>query len=160
MNLYELSNRFQQLLDQDELSEADCKELDSIYAEATDKCIARAKYIRNKEAELLAVTAARKEMQEREKKLAEKIKCQHNWLLDRMVDLKINNIDTPEFPIRVKVNPVSVCEFDRGLIPEKFWKIEIMETRNLDKLAIKAAIQAGETVPGADLVQKLRIDFK
>jgi hypothetical protein len=160
MNLYELSTRFQQLLDQDELSEADCAELDSIYTDATEKCISRAKYIRNKKAELVAVEAARKEMQEREKKLAEKIECQENWLLDRMVDLKLTNIDTPEFPIKVKENPVSVNDYDKTVIPERFWVVKVSETKSIDKNAIKSAIQSGEEVPGASLLHKLRIAFK
>jgi hypothetical protein len=160
MNLYELSNRFQQLLDQDELSEEDCKELDQIFADGEEQCISYAKYIRNKQAELAAVEAARKEMQEREKKLTAKIERQENWLLMRMKELKFSKIMTPQFPIIIRTNPVSVCLLDGAVIPEKFWVTKVTETKTLDKAAVKAAIQAGETVPGADLAQKLRIDFK
>lgn len=160
MNLYELSNRFQQLLDQDELTEEDCKELDSIYADAEEQCVSRAKYLRNKQAELDAVVNARKEMQDREKTLAAKIERQESWLLARMVELKFNKITTPLFPISIRTNPVSVNDYDKAAIPEKFWTTKVTETKSIDKAAIKAAIQSGEEVPGADLVQKLRIEFK
>ena len=41
--------------------------------------------------------------------------------------------------------------FDEAALPEKFWKEKV--ERSVDKAAIKAAIKAGEEVPGAELVE-------
>lgn len=161
MSLYELSSRFQQLLDLDELTAEDCQELEALHADIEDACIARATYIRNKQAELAAVTAARKEMQEREAALQAKIDRQEQWLAERMRSCGIERITkSPLFPIRVRQNPVSVEDYDKAAIPDAYWRTKVTETKSIDKTAIKAAIESGNEVPGAKLVSKLRVEFK
>lgn len=160
MNLYQLSARMQQLFDQDELSELECLEFDTLCADAEQACVYRAKFIRNLQAEAAAVEAARKQMQEREKALTAKIEREENRLIARMWELKFSKLTTPDFVTSIKTNPPSVNDFDKALIPEKFWVTKVTETKSIDKTAIKAAIQSGEEVPGANLAQKLRLEFK
>lgn len=160
MNLYEISARFQQLLDQDELTAEECRELDQLFTDGEEQCISYARYIRNKQAELAAVEAARKEMQDREKYLAAKIERQQEFLISRMRELNISKLSTPEFPITIRNNPVSVNDYAKDAIPERFWIVKMTELRSIDKAALKAALKLGEEVPGAELVQKQRIDFK
>jgi len=51
MNLYEISARFQQLVNKDEFAIDDLKNLDELQLSAEDKAIDYAKYIRNLESE-------------------------------------------------------------------------------------------------------------
>lgn len=160
MNLYQLSNRMQQLFDQDELTEEECAEFDTLCVDAEQACIYRAKYIRNLQFEGAAVEAARKEMQQREKALAAKIEREENRLIARMWELKFSKLNTPEFVTSIKTNPPCINDYDKSIIPEKFWVTKVIETKTIDKVAIKEAIQSGEEVPGAYLVRKLRLEFK
>lgn len=161
MNLYELSSRFQHLLELDDLDQAACEELQSLHETIEDEFISYGKYIRNRQAELDAVTAARKEMQEREKSLTAKIERNEQRLAERMKACSIERVTkSPLFPLRVKQNPVSVDDFDKTAIPENYWRTKVTETKAVDKDAVKKAIEAGNDVPGCRLVSKLRIEFK
>ncbi len=162
MSLYHLSSRYQQLLDLEEYTDEEMQELQALHSDIEDQCIERGKHLRNLEAELSAVTDARKQMQEREKQLAERMERNELRLADIM---RSNNIDritkSPLFPLRVKQNPVSVDVVQLETIPENYWKESIPKpVKSIDKTAIKLAIESGTEVPGARLVQKLRVEFK
>ncbi|MBD2429507.1 siphovirus Gp157 family protein [Phormidium sp. FACHB-1136] len=62
------------------------------------------------------------------------------------------------YRIRVKRNPPSCVVLDESMIPEQY--IKVKTTYAPDKTAIKGAIQGGETVPGADLVRKLKVLYE
>lgn len=161
MNLYELSTRYQQLFDQDELTYEECVELESLHGNIEDECISYGKYIRNKTAELESVTEARKEMQAREKALEATIERNKVRLANRMNDCNIKKITkSPLFPLRVQNNPVKVDAHELGLIPENFWVTKVTETKSVNKDEVKRAIERGEEVPGARLISTLRIEFK
>ena len=63
------------------------------------------------------------------------------------------------FRIRLRQNPEAV-ELDGSLpaMPEEFWRTRT--TREPDKPAILAALKAGQDVPGARLVRRLRLEIK
>ena len=160
-NLYQLSSRYQQLLDKNEYTPEELAELDALHESVEDGCISHAKYIRNLEAEKASVEEARKEMQMREKALAERITAQKSRLLDRMKSCNLDKITkSPLFPIIIKKNAPSVEILDAGASPSDFLREKVITSFEPDKLSIKAAIQDGETVPGCRLVTNLRIDFK
>jgi len=161
MNLYELSTRFQQLLDQEELSDEDRKELDQIYGDAEDACIERGKYIRNRAAELEAVVQERKRMQDRERALIKKIEREEVWLAQHMRDCGLRKITkSPLFSLTVVQNRPSVDDFDKEAIPAEFWREKTTVMRAVDKDAVKQAIDSGVDVPGCRLITKSRVDFK
>jgi len=62
------------------------------------------------------------------------------------------------YRIRVKHNPPSCVVLDEAMIPEPYLKAKTTYTP--DKSAIKAAIQGGEVVPGADLVRKRKVVYE
>jgi len=161
VNLYELSTRYEQLFDQDELSSEECQELESLHESIEDECISRGKYIRNLEAEAAAIDACIKEMKERATALNDKSEKQRAKLAERMRACNIERITkSPLFPLRVKENPVSVDDYDKTSIPEQFWRTKETVVKSVDKDAVKRAIESGEEVPGARLLRKLAIVFK
>lgn len=62
------------------------------------------------------------------------------------------------YRIRVKRNPPSCVVFDEARLPESY--ITVKTTYTPDKSAIKAAIQGGEAVPGAELVRKRKVVYE
>lgn len=161
MNLYEMSARYQQLLDQDEYTEAEMLELETLFSDIEDECIERSKYIRNLEAQQQAIEDAASEMLERARKLHEKEVRQRDALIERMKSCGIKNIDkSPLFTINVRENPVKVDDFDKALIPEDYWRTKVTETKSIDKDLIKRCIQQGREVPGARLIRTMTVNFK
>lgn len=162
MNLYELSTRFQQLMDQDELTAEDCAELDSLYDNTEDACIEKAKYIRNIEAEAEAINKVMFEMGQRELSLLNKATAQREKLVAEMKKCNINKITkSPLFAITIPKARSSVSITDDKLLPPSYWKTsEPKVTVTVDKVAIKAALEAGEHVPGATLEFKSKVNFK
>lgn len=161
MNLYELSARFEQLMDQDEYSEVDSIELEKLHENIEDACISRAKYIRNKEAELAAVVEARKQMQEREKALTKKIENNELHLANIMTACNLPRITKcPEFPIRITKNRTSVDAYSESEIPELYWRVQEKVIRSVDKDFIRKALEEGREIPGCRLVTKTRVEYK
>lgn len=74
----------------------------------------------------------------------------------------IEKIDCPLFKLTIKKNPPAVEVIDSLSIPKKYMKTPEPKPPIAapDKAAIKAALQAGEDVPGAKLTQATRLDIK
>ena len=160
MNLYELQARFQQLMDKEELTDEECQELESLHTDIQEKCINRAKYIRNLEAELSAVSGAKAEMADRESRLKDKIAKRKEELGLLMETNHLPRITTPEFPIVFKRNPDSVVIDNEKVIPDNVMAVKITEKITPDKNKIKALLQSGTEVPGCHLTNTIKISFK
>ena len=160
-NLYELSARYQQLLDQDELSEHEAKEFGDLHDSIEDECISHAKYIKNLEAELAGVSQARKEMQDREQSLSKRIERSKHLLADRMQSCNLAKITkSPLFQIKIVRNNPSVNVFDQDIIPSAYWRTKETVTQTIDKVAIKESLAKGQVIPGCELKTNHRIEIK
>lgn len=85
-----------------------------------------------------------------------------DYLLVNMERSGIQKIACPLFSLSVRQNPPSVEIDDSAALPTAYWRTpEVKPTvAVIDKLAIKADLQAGKEVPGARLVQHTRLDVK
>ena len=90
-------------------------------------------------------------------KLAEKLR---KYLLDNLQRCEINRIESPEFSISVKWNPGNVVIDDERQIPIEYMRQPDPPPASPDKAAIKAALKAGQEVPGARIVKTQRLDVK
>jgi hypothetical protein len=63
----------------------------------------------------------------------------------------INEVKSSLFTIKLGKNPAKVSITDQALVPDKFVRTTL--TIAPDKNAIKDALQAGEEVPGCELVR-------
>ena len=161
MNVYRMSARLQQLLDQDEYSIEECAELESLLGGIEDNCIERGKYIRNLEAEADAVDKAIADMQVRSTDLWANADKQRHKLAVLMQSSKIKSITkSPLFPLRFKENPISVDDYDRQSIPEDCWRNVVSESKKSDKEYVRKQIDSGVNIPGARLIRKLKVEFK
>lgn len=64
----------------------------------------------------------------------------------------------PRHTIKIRINPPSVHVEDPALVPDEYWKVK--ETRSLDKMALKAAIQGGSIVDSCSIIQTKRLEIK
>lgn len=82
------------------------------------------------------------------------------YLRKQMEVAGIERIECPLFRLTLKKNPPAVEVFDDRQVPAHFWvtpEPKPPEPR-IDKTAIKGAIKAGIEVPGAKLVQAVRLE--
>lgn len=83
------------------------------------------------------------------------------YLLDNMQRMQIERIDCPMFSISIRKNPPSVDIYDPLSLPAQYMVLPEPKPPIAapDKKAIAAAIKAGAEIPGAKLVQGLRLSI-
>jgi hypothetical protein len=84
------------------------------------------------------------------------------YLQSNMERAGIDKIECPMFSISIKKNPPAVEIIDTLSLPAAFWRTPEPKppVAAPDKGAIKAALQRGEEVTGARLVQNTRLDIR
>lgn len=166
MKLYELSNEYEQLLeealapnDSGELDSKALEELDALKDEIGVKAVAISSYISNLRAEIQGVSEARRSMQERERRLNNRIESLEKYLLENMERCGITEISSsPFFAIKIKKCPPSVEIIDPLLLPLAYISEKLTTSPNKTKIATD--IKSGKMVPGATLIQKNKVEIK
>ena len=84
------------------------------------------------------------------------------YLLDNMQRTGISKLTCPLFSISIQNNPPATDVYDPLSLPPEFWRTPEPKppVATPDKNAIKAHLQAGLEVPGAKLVQSVRLVVK
>ncbi|WP_341918613.1 siphovirus Gp157 family protein [Polaromonas sp. YR568] len=84
------------------------------------------------------------------------------YLKDNMERAGIEKIECPLFKLSIKKNPPAVEIIDPLSLPKEFWRTPEPKppVAAPDKARIKEALQHGDDVPGAKLVQGTRLDVK
>lgn len=113
--------------------------------------------IRNIEATAAAIKEAEKQMADRRKALENRAKYLTERLKTGMEIAGVTRLTCPHFDIKIANNPASVDIYELGLIPATFMRQPEPPPAVPDKTAIKAAIQAGQEVPGAMLARGTRL---
>lgn len=85
-----------------------------------------------------------------------------DYLLSNMERSGIQKITCPLFSLSIRHNPPAVEVLDTAALPPLYWRTPEPKppVAAPDKAAIKAALQAGTEVPGARLVQGLKLVIK
>lgn len=164
LSLYQLSHEYLNALDF--LTDADNAiepqvihdTLEALEGELQEKVVNVAKFIRNLETTTEAIKAAETDMAKRRKTLEQRVTWLKGYLKSNMETTGINKIECPYFKLSIAKNPASVDVLDETQIPESFKRIETVV--NVDKNAIKAAINAGLAVEGVRLVNGTRLVIK
>jgi len=164
MNLYKITNEYQEALDKTynletgEVNECELISLEEAKEKVEEKSIAVASYIKNIDAERKAIEEAKKAMAERESKLDKRVDYLTQYLQSNMERCGIGEIKSPYFVIKLKKCPISVFIEDENSISNDYKKIK--EVVSIDKLKIKEEILAGVIVEGATLKQNNRLEIR
>lgn len=116
--------------------------------------------IKNLEATAAAIKAAETEMATRRKAIENRASNLREYTKTCMEIADVTKIECPHFALSIKKNPASVDIFEPSMIPTEFMRNPEPPPAVPDKAAIKAALQAGQDVPGALLAQGTRLDIK
>lgn len=152
MNLYELKENYLKVLELIEAGEEGLEDtLESINDAIEIKADGYARIIRNLEANVVALKTEIDRLTNRRRSIENSIDRLKENLKDAMIATGKEKIKTDLFNVTVVNNPVAVNVIDEKLIPEKYFKVEII--RKLDKLSLRDAIKNGEEIQGAKLMQ-------
>lgn len=160
--LYQIEDEFQELLylmEEGEIEEEDfnkfMEELNGMFKE---KAVNIAGLFLSLEADSKSIKEAEQKMRKRRESLEKNSKRLREYLLKSMLNLQIKEVKTAEYLVKLRKSPPSVGISSESMIPNEFK--EIVETIKIDKMAIKTAIKAGKTVPGAVLQQGYSLAVK
>ena len=152
MNLYELKENYLKVLELIESGEEGLEDtLESINDAIEIKADGYARIIKNLEGSVTALKAEIDRMTDRKKSIENNIERLKENLKNAMIETGKEKIKTDLFNIKVADNPYAVNVIDETLIPEEYFKVEII--RKLDKVTLKDDMKNGQIIKGAELTQ-------
>jgi len=154
--LYEITAEYQQLFqelvdmeDNDEQIVRDT--LAHLQDKVEVKAVNVAAYIKNLEAEALAIKTAQEKLALKQKRVSSKITFLKNYLKDNLKHCGINRVHHPLLNISLVKNPPKLIINNVELIPSEYAYVEqkvVIEERRL-----KQALKEGYRIPGCELSQ-------
>jgi len=152
LSLYEITNAFPLLMEQEEMSEEDKKkveeELTVLLQQKSQNIIG---YTRNIELTIEAMKMEEKRISEQRKTLENKVSKFKEYVKECMDKNNITKIETELGSLTITKNPASVEIIDENIIPEEFKK-EVV-TVKIDKTAIKNHFKVtGEIPEGTNII--------
>ena len=162
LTLFQIPALMRQALDNLEIDEEtgeimNADELNNLELSAKDKIANTARYIRECTVLLDAMKQAKQNIDARMKTLQKRLDYLTGLSLDGMEALGVKKIEESDIRISTRKSIGTVIE-DEEAIPSKF--VTIVQTQKINKTEIKKAIQAGEDVPGAYLVENINLAIK
>lgn len=162
MNLYEMKTEYLQVLDalvsDESLTTQVIEDTLLPYKDEVEAKIENvALYIKNLEAEQEAINKVEQELSIRSDRIANKIACLQQYLMDNMVSLDMKKVKGKLLDVSVRENPYKVLINDENIIPKEYITIRTIEQHNIDKNKIKEDLLAGKTVDGAEVTRSKRI---
>jgi len=157
-SLYEMTKQFEELnskIENGEIPEdAIGDTLDAMELTIKDKSNNVSAFILNQKSKVKEIKEAMQAMQKRMKSEQKKIEWLEKYLLDNMIKSGIQELECPQWKVKVGKNPPSVELHEDAveLLDEKYITQKVTRTPN--KKEIKKAIQQGEKISGAALVSK------
>jgi hypothetical protein len=164
LSLYQIAAEHRAMVDRltdvqdDAQTIADTIEAESYPLEVKAQNVAYA--IKNLDATAAAIKQAEAEMAARRKAIENRAAHLREYTKTCMEIAGMSKIECPHFALTIKKNPAAVDIFEPGLIPAEFMKQPEPPPAAPDKTAIKAALQAGQDVPGALLAQGTRLEIR
>lgn len=141
------------LIPQDEVNNA----LLMLEGELQDKGENCIKYLDSLQYKIDAAKANKKKLDEYIKKLEYRKKRVEKACIYALDNMQVKSVMTGWGEMKIKKNPPSVVIDDLTQIPTQYQRQKIQV--DIDKVAIKAAIKAGEEVPGAHLEQGISLSY-
>ena len=162
ISLYELTSEFeaamQQIVVDAETGEVSGFEaVDSLNAAFEYKAEAYAVMIKNLAAEAAAIKTERDRMKEREDAIKRRMDSMKQHLAESMIAVGKNKISTAKAALSFRKS-VQVSITNDVMLPDDLCKVVV--DRKPDKTAIGKLLKAGETVPGAELVENMNLQVK
>lgn len=152
LSLYDIVGAFPKLIDQEEMSEEDKKEVEKELIELLQrKSQNLIGYTRNIELTIEAMKSEEKRISEQRKAMENKLEKFKEYVKECMEQNGFTKIETTLGTLSIAKNPISVEIYDEKQIPDEY-KTKVV-TVKVDKTAIKKALkETGEIIPGAKII--------
>lgn len=152
LSLYDIVWAFPKLIDQEEMSEEDKKEVEKELIELLQrKSQNLIGYTRNIELTIEAMKSEEKRISEQRKAMENKLEKFKEYVKECMEQNGFTKIETTLGTLSIAKNPISVEIYDEKQIPDEY-KTKVV-TVKVDKTAIKKALkETGEIIPGAKII--------
>jgi len=149
--LYEIAAQYREVLEmepanEDELA-AQMAALNDIEGELTEKADNIVRFLRNISAEADALKAEESRLYERRRALENKYERLKAYLAAQMTLCGLKELKAGLFKLRFQPTAPAISIVDESAVPEKFHRVKI----EIDRLAIRDALKAGEEVPGIEV---------
>jgi hypothetical protein len=135
-----LRGSIQTTSDFEELVTSECDALDRLR-----KILRAARWV---EGQAKALKDMEAEMKERRQRFDAKAETLRSIVKTALVSLDMKRLDSPDFTITISPGKPRVVITDEAEIPSQLCKV----VRTPDKESIRKALEAGEVIPGAELV--------
>ena len=150
-SLYEIAGLYRQILEMEPETDdefgAMMTALDELQGELTEKADNIVRYIRNLNAEAEALKAEEAALYKKRKAAENKAERLKAYLAAQMTLCGLKELKAGLFKLRFQPTAPAISIVDESAVPEKFRRVKI----EIDRLAIRDAIKAGEEVPGIEL---------
>lgn len=161
MKLYEIAESYRNLPEL--IGQVTEEELNEIMKNLDNNIIAKVSNIASLIDEMSVNCKALKEHEKRtsdkRKSLENKIDYLKRYILDNMIAMGKDKIESPILKVTIQKNPSKVEIINELEIPEKYWKEKI--TKSIDKKQIKDDYDAtGMEVAGTQIIQTKRVVIK
>lgn len=152
LSLYDIVGAFPKLIDQEEMSEEDKKEVEKELIELLQrKSQNLIGYTRNIELTIEAMKSEEKRISEQRKAMENKLEKFKEYVKECMEQNGFTKIETTLGTLSIAKNPISVEIYDEKQIPDEY-KTKVV-TVKVDKTAIKKALkETGEIIPGVKII--------
>lgn len=162
MNLYELTREFESamaniVIDEETGEASGFEAVDGLDAAFEDKAEAYAVTIKNLDAEIKALKNERDNLKAREDATKKRMEYMKQHLADSMLAVGKDKISTAKAALSFRKS-MQVNITSDVMVPDDLCKVVI--DRKPDKAAIGKLLKAGETVPGAELVENMNLQVK
>lgn len=152
MTLYEIDEAIMDCIDTETGEVIDQAKLDALNLEREKKIEGVACWVKNLKAEIAAIKTETASLKERQEAKEKKLESLTAWLMNALDGQKF---ETAKCSVRFRCSDV-VDVSDDAAVPAEYQRIKTEP----NKAAIKAALKAGETVPGCALVVSVSMTVK
>jgi len=161
--LYEIAAEYEQIFQElSKMEDTDENLVRDTLAHVQDqieiKAVNVAAYIKNLEAESLAIKSAQENLAQRQKRVSAKMSQLKHYLYDNLKRCGINKVHHPLLNITLVKNPPKLHIKDTTLIPTDYAHVE--QTIVIEEYKIKQALKNGYKVPGCELIQSESIRIR
>ena len=150
-SLYEIAWMYRQVLEMEPESEDEFGAMmtarDEVRGELTEKADNIVKYIRNLSAEADALKAEEAALYKKRRAVENKAERLKAYLAAQMTLCGLRELKAGLFKLRFQPTTPAISIVDEAAIPEQYRRVKV----EIDRLAIRAALQAGEEVPGIEV---------
>jgi len=162
IKLYEIKNEYLEALDHlnclnNISNEIVSDSLAAINQSLEEKVKNIAGYIKNLEAEAIAMKQYEDNMNKKRKAIENKIQSIKNYIKENMIACGITKIDSPELNILIKRCKSSPLIIDESKIPKEFYKIKTEEV--LDKNKLMDVLEY-EKIDGVEIQENYSLTIK